>query len=80
MSEKPKQNLVELTDAEIDAVAGGAPAGEPGYGIGTGEPEGLFTHGQTGIKTAIGAGGIGQQGNIPGASGAGHGQRTAGHG
>jgi hypothetical protein len=77
MPEDSKQDLAELTDAEVDAVAGGAPSGEPGYGITTARPDGLREHGATGVRNAVEVGGLGQEGYIPGFE-PGLGQRTAG--
>jgi hypothetical protein len=77
MPEDSKQDLVELTDAEVDAVAGGAPSGDPGYGVTTANPDGLYEHGATGTSTAVEERGLGLQGNIPGFE-PGLGRRTAG--
>ena len=49
MSETGKQGPVELTAAELEAVAGGAPPAYPGK---TANPTGLFTSGHNGVETA----------------------------
>ncbi len=72
--------LTELTDAELDAVAAGAPA-YPGYGVGTalqvGGAGAIEDQARPGLDNADDAGGLGDQGNVPGSIGPGFGQRTA---
>ncbi len=73
--------LTELTDAELDAVAAGAPA-NPGFGVGTAQQVGgagaIDDQAEPGLDNAGKAGGLGRQGNVPGSIGPGVGQDTAG--
>lgn len=69
--ESTKQALSELTDGELDAVAGGT----PGIGVLT---QGQAAVPNAGTANAYSHGGVGQAGNIPGEFGPGGGLYTAG--